>query len=474
MGNYFEIHYNAIKYPIDSEKSRGLRNAQLGAIHAISSFFTLNKKDAAIVIMPTGSGKTAVLMLTPYLIRKQRVLVVTRSKMVCGQIAEDFSELRTLCVANVFNTSIKKPNVFELEHLYTKEYQKDLDTMTMVNNKFVILSIINNLINEGIDKKDIFVTDKSFLISTNYKTYFENGNEFWGKQKDIVKMYSLGRLISMEPNEDIFKMNCLFEFYKKLNSITNKYLKCRIRSTYLADSYDILFRKSIEQAYEILLEGAKNQVCDVFERHISPDINKKDMIIKTLENQKDLCLEKSRKKFKKIMKDSRKKFTYTYNRFDRPVVGIYHPDGHYMEIINADQMYKNGEESDTQIKLKRITKNSPVAIAMLVTGPMVAFLGYLLYREHNVNSQIDIEDLFDIPQDDEGAINNILGNDDGNLLDTGNVKAVDAQVKEMAHYNLNKLEIATNKRVVHLEMNIENKITIETVVDRTLQQAITQ
>ena len=117
MGNYFKIHYNAVKYPIDSEKSRGLRNAQLGAIHAISSFFTLNKKEAAIVIMPTGSGTTAVLMLTPYLIRKQRVLVVTPSKMVRGQIAEDFSELRTLCVANVFNTSIKKPNVFELEHL---------------------------------------------------------------------------------------------------------------------------------------------------------------------------------------------------------------------------------------------------------------------------------------------------------------------------------------------------------------------
>ena len=83
MGNYFKIHYNAVKYPIDSEKSRGLRNAQLGAIHAISSFFTLNKKEAAIVIMPTGSGKTAVLMLVPYLIRKQRVLVVTRSKMDC-------------------------------------------------------------------------------------------------------------------------------------------------------------------------------------------------------------------------------------------------------------------------------------------------------------------------------------------------------------------------------------------------------
>lgn len=132
MGNYFKIHYNAVKYPIGSEKSRGLRNAQLGAIQAISSFFTLNKKEAAIVITLTGSGKTAVLMLTPYLIRKQRVLVVTPSKMVRGQIAEDFSELRTLCVANVFNTSIKKPKVFKLEHLYTKEYQKDLEQADVI------------------------------------------------------------------------------------------------------------------------------------------------------------------------------------------------------------------------------------------------------------------------------------------------------------------------------------------------------
>ena len=34
-----------------------------------------------------------------------------------------------------------------------------------------------------------------------------------------VQKRQLGRLISMEPNEDIFRMNCLFEFYKKLNSI---------------------------------------------------------------------------------------------------------------------------------------------------------------------------------------------------------------------------------------------------------------
>ena len=55
---------------------------------------------------------------------------------------------------------------------------KTLDTMTMVNNKFVILSIINNLLNKGVNKKDIFVTDKSFLISTNYKTYMKKEIDF--------------------------------------------------------------------------------------------------------------------------------------------------------------------------------------------------------------------------------------------------------------------------------------------------------
>lgn len=338
---------------------------------------------------------------------------------------------------------------------------KTLDTMTMVNNKFVILFIINNLINQGIEKKNIFVTDKSFLITTNYKTYFENGNRFIGNSKDIVKMYSLGRLISMEPNEDIFRVNCLFEFYKKLNSIMNKNLKCRIRSEHLSNGFSALFRDSVEQAYEILLEGAKEQVSDVFERHIVPDIRKRNMIIRELENQKEVCFEKNIRRFKKNMELSKKKFAYTYNHFDRPVVGIYHQDGHFVEIINSDQMYKNGEESDTQIKLKKITKNSPVEMALLVTGPMVGFLLYLMYRDHNVNHASDEMNIFDIPQNDEEAITNIIGNNDGNLIDSGNVKNVDPQIKEMAQYNFNKLENVTNKRIVNMEMKTESKLSIK-------------
>ena len=58
MSSYFSSNYKNITYPKDSERRQGLRNAQIGAIHAIASFFTMNSKQAAITVMPTGAGKS--------------------------------------------------------------------------------------------------------------------------------------------------------------------------------------------------------------------------------------------------------------------------------------------------------------------------------------------------------------------------------------------------------------------------------
>lgn len=132
MGSYFSSNYKHITYPKDSEKKQGLRNAQIGAIHAIASFFTMNPKQAAIIVMPTGSGKTAVLMMTPYLLEKNKILIVTPSVMVRGQIAEDFQELSTLCKANVFKTSMKKPAVYEMLHKFSDEMLSDLERADVI------------------------------------------------------------------------------------------------------------------------------------------------------------------------------------------------------------------------------------------------------------------------------------------------------------------------------------------------------
>ena len=132
MGNYFSNNYKKIKYPLDSAKTKGLRNAQIGAIHAIASFFTLQQNQAAITVMPTGAGKTAVLMLTPFLLSKNKVLVVTPSVMVRGQIAEDFQTLSTLCKANVFKQSMPKPTVYEMINKYKDEMIPELEKSDVI------------------------------------------------------------------------------------------------------------------------------------------------------------------------------------------------------------------------------------------------------------------------------------------------------------------------------------------------------
>lgn len=143
--SYFLEMYDKLKYPKGNNNKEGLRNAQLGAIHSISSYFTLNKNKAAIVVMPTGSGKTAVLMMTPYVLEAKKVLIVTPSVMVRGQISNDFRELKTLCKAKVFNKNVKKPNIVELEHLYNKEKFKELkDADVIVSTPNCAVSLLED------------------------------------------------------------------------------------------------------------------------------------------------------------------------------------------------------------------------------------------------------------------------------------------------------------------------------------------
>lgn len=120
--NYFSNFYSSIRYPIASENRMGLRNAQLGAIHAIAAHSTLESIDTAVVVMPTGSGKTSVFMLAPYILRKSKVMIVTPSAIVRGQIADDYMALRTLKKVGVFENDIPAPNVFEAEHLFVDEH----------------------------------------------------------------------------------------------------------------------------------------------------------------------------------------------------------------------------------------------------------------------------------------------------------------------------------------------------------------
>src|SRR5260370_26787615 len=89
---YFSTHYDRLRFRVSPARPAGFRLAQIAAIHAVSAHF-FNSKQPAIVTMPTGSGKTTVLMALAFVLRAERVLNLTPSRLVREQIAENFSAL---------------------------------------------------------------------------------------------------------------------------------------------------------------------------------------------------------------------------------------------------------------------------------------------------------------------------------------------------------------------------------------------
>lgn len=113
--SYFEENYSNIKLTKARKNIDGMRKAQLGSIHAIASYFTKENTKQALIVLPTGTGKTAILMLSPYILESKKVLIITPSKLVRNQIAEDFSRLKTLKNINVLPEICMLPKVFELK-----------------------------------------------------------------------------------------------------------------------------------------------------------------------------------------------------------------------------------------------------------------------------------------------------------------------------------------------------------------------
>lgn len=75
---------------------RGLRIAQLGAVHAVLAHWTTDAEVPATVVMPTGTGKTETMLALFACVLPPRLLVVVPSDALRKQIAEKFETLGVL------------------------------------------------------------------------------------------------------------------------------------------------------------------------------------------------------------------------------------------------------------------------------------------------------------------------------------------------------------------------------------------
>ena len=82
---------------------------QIEALCAIENHFDDNTKpNIALVVLPTGCGKTGITILAPYLLNASRVLVITPSLKISQQIYEEF------CGEDMF---LLKRGIIKAEHI---------------------------------------------------------------------------------------------------------------------------------------------------------------------------------------------------------------------------------------------------------------------------------------------------------------------------------------------------------------------
>jgi superfamily II DNA or RNA helicase len=113
MGDFFKGHHSDLRLFYGSSDSSGLRRAQVAAIWGLCAH-AIETTDPGQAVLPTGTGKTAVIVAIPFALKASRVLVVTPSQVVRRQIAREFTTLSTLRRTGALNDFNDRPDVRSL------------------------------------------------------------------------------------------------------------------------------------------------------------------------------------------------------------------------------------------------------------------------------------------------------------------------------------------------------------------------
>jgi superfamily II DNA or RNA helicase len=113
--DFFKRQRPNLKLGWEQVNNGQLRRAQLGAAWALSAHATVSR-EPALLVLPTGVGKTLVACLAPFLLSPQRVLVVAPGRLVRDQLAAGFSTLADLSRSGILAADPPLPRVLTVEH----------------------------------------------------------------------------------------------------------------------------------------------------------------------------------------------------------------------------------------------------------------------------------------------------------------------------------------------------------------------
>ena len=263
--------------------------------------------------------------------------------------------------------------------------------------KIEVLNTIALAINCGVEKKNIFVLDKAYKLNGNYR-YFSTVHL---NSMEINSIYSIGKPIGMEPNDELMEMKYLFEILYKVNQVLYQFGRKRINKLDRVEAYCEMTENGFLSAVEFVINKAKKKIDD--EDRIKAErklVSESEKIVKKytgfLMNKRYFDkvdaklngndIEEISDMERKIEKEYYKKFYEYIFVLPRPVVGIYEPEGRKIIILCADH-FDSSINKNTKIDLKSITQNSPIL------GEIEAGLEILALKKDEERKELEIQKL---------------------------------------------------------------------------------
>ena len=159
--DYFSTHGKFLKLNVKERESEvGIRECQIGAYWAVKSHFTSHDEEPALVSLPTGAGKTALMMLLAFGLDAERVLVVAPSDVLRTQTSKKLEQLDGLIQASAIDEEVDKPAVERItERVTTDKKWKELTKADVV---FALPNNISTVYNRD-DLDDIVPPPEGFF-----------------------------------------------------------------------------------------------------------------------------------------------------------------------------------------------------------------------------------------------------------------------------------------------------------------------
>lgn len=313
-----------------------------------------------------------------------------------------------------------KINIASKEDAYMSNWEAThmFDSLNISNNKFNILEQINKYIEDGGEKKSIFIFDASFNINTSYIKYFNNGNILsLNNNKDLKNTIYMGKIIPLEYNEKLTEIQYIFNFFEAINLALKKlkhteYKKLSLNINILRNAINMISQVEIDRILEFIYDNSKDLVNKIPLDNDELNTNKINTLLQNLTN----IYNKSSRAYINFQHESINKtnsrFMENFKSFYRPIIGIYNPMKNEIEILNYKQMYLKGEQFENDIGLISIKRNSPIQMDLSTIGIMTSMFKYLYLSEYHSEAN---ETDFSIPTEEE-FLNNLLLNKDSDMF----------------------------------------------------------